>query len=117
MALKRVWHGWTTAELADEYEELLKNVVFPAIEAKAISGYRGIELLRCSPGDGNSHGSSANSEVEFVTIMTFDCLQDVLDFQGPDYETAYVPDAARLLLTRWDKTSRHYEVIESREYT
>lgn len=42
----RMWHGWTTPENADVYEELLMTEIFP-----------GIGLLRCDIG----------YEVEFVT--------------------------------------------------
>ncbi len=55
-------------------------------------------------------------EVEFVTIMTFDSLQNVIDFQGENYERCYVPDAAKLVLKRWDQVSAHYELIERRKY-
>lgn len=106
MAIKRIWHGWTTRENADVYEHILRTEVFPAIEAKGIAGYRGIELLRRERGD----------EIEFVTVMTFDALRNVIDFQGEDYRRAYVPDAARKVLERWDQTSDHYEVRESRAY-
>jgi hypothetical protein len=106
MAIKRVWHGWTSPENADKYQGLLHNEIFPGIEAKNISGCQGIELFRRDSGD----------EVEFVTIMTFDSLQDVIDFQGEDYTRCYVPDAAKLLLKRWDHVSAHYETIEYRKY-
>ncbi len=106
MAIKRIWHGWTTPENAVAYEALLRDEVFPGIEAKKIPGYRGIELLRRDRDD----------EVEFVTIMTFDSIQNVIDFQGPDYRRCYVPDAAQKVLKRWDQTSDHYEVKETRDY-
>ena len=106
MTIKRVWHGWTTPENADNYQHLLHDEVFPGIEAKKIPGYRSIELLRRDKGD----------EVEFVTIMTFDSLQNVIDFQGEDYERCYVPDDAKLVLKRWDQESAHYELIEHRKY-
>ena len=104
MTIKRVWHGWTTPANADAYEELLREEVFPGIEAKQIPGYRSIELWRREHGD----------EVEFVTMMTFDSLQNVVDFQGENYEHAYVPDAAQEVLKRWDKLSAHYETRETR---
>lgn len=104
--IKRVWHGYTTQQNADIYQNLLHTEVFPGIEAKAIAGYRSIELLRRDLGD----------EVEFVTIMTFDTLQNVIDFQGEDYEACYVPDAARKVLSRWDQRSVHYSAIERRDY-
>jgi antibiotic biosynthesis monooxygenase (ABM) superfamily enzyme len=106
MTILRVWHGWTTPENADAYQALLHDVVFPGIEAKGIPGYRSIELLRLDRG----------GEVEFVTLMTFDSLQNVIDFQGPDYARAYVPDVARKMLKRWDPVSDHYEVMEKRVY-
>lgn len=34
MATKRIWHGWTTPENADAYQQLLHDEVFPGIEAK-----------------------------------------------------------------------------------
>jgi antibiotic biosynthesis monooxygenase (ABM) superfamily enzyme len=106
MGIKRIWHGWTTPENADKYEKLLHDEVFPSIEAKEISGYRSIELLRRDQG----------KEVEFITIMTFDSLQNVIDFQGEDYQRCYVPDAAQRVLKRWDETSSHFELKEVRSY-
>jgi len=107
MAIKRIWHGWTTPGNAGVYEKLLHDSVFPGIEAKNIPGYRSIELLRLD------HAQ----EVEFVTIMTFDSLQNVIDFQGEDYTRCYVPEAAQQVLSRWDQTSAHFEVRETRHYT
>ena len=110
MAIKRIWHGWTTPENAAAYENLLRTEVFPGIEAKQISGYRGIELLRLD------RGEDGGGEVEFITIMSFDSIQNVIDFQGPDYQRCYVPEAAREVLKRWDQTSEHYQVKETRDY-
>lgn len=104
MTIRRIWHGWTTPENARAYADLLRTEIFPGIEAKKIPGYRGIELLRRNHDD----------EVEFITIMTFDSIQSVIDFQGQDYERAYVPEAARAVLTRWDQKSQHYEALEAR---
>lgn len=104
MKINRIWHGWTKPENADTYQALLHHEVFPGIEAKGIKGYCGITLLR------REHPS----EIEFVTIMTFDSIDDVIAFQGEDYARCYVPDAARAVLNRWDDRSAHYEVIERR---
>ena len=106
MAIKRIWHGWTTPENADIYHNLLHDEVFPGIEVKNIPGYLGIELLR----------RDLEDEVEFITIMTFQSLQNVIDFQGEDYTRCYVPEAAQKVLKRWDQISSHYEAIESRNY-
>ncbi len=104
MAIKRIWHGWTEPADAAAYQTLLHDEIFPGIEAMGIPGLRSIELLRRDHGD----------EVEFITIMVFDSLDDVVAFQGEDYETAYVPDAARRVLKRWDDKSAHYTVEEAR---
>lgn len=106
MATKRIWHGWTTPENVDSYQQLLHDEVFPGIESKNIPGYRSIELFRRDLGN----------EVEFVTIMTFDTLQNIIDFQGEDYQKCYVPDAAQKVLKGWDLEATHYETIETRRY-
>lgn len=104
MAIKRIWHGWTEAADAGAYQTLLHNEIFPGIEAMGIPGLRSIELLKRDHSD----------EVEFITIMVFDSLEDVIAFQGEDYETAYVPEAARAVLKRWDEDSAHYTLEEVR---
>ena len=98
--ISRVWHGWATSANADAYETLLKNEIFPGIRDRRITGYRGIQLFRRSLGD----------EVEFVTVMWFDTMEAVRAFAGEDYEVAFVPSQARVLLSRFDARSQHYEV-------
>ena len=104
MAIKRIWHGWTTRENAEAYRTVLLGTVIPGIEAKGIQGYRGIEVLQ----------RDLDGETEFITIMTFDSLQSVIDFQGEDYERSYVPDAAQQVLKRWDQRASHFEVLDDR---
>ena len=106
MAIKRIWHGWTSRENAEAYRRLLNQEILPGIEAKNMPGYRGIELLQRDRGE----------EVEFVTIMSFGSLHDVVAFQGEDYERCYVPDSAQAVLSRWDLTCAHFEIVESRQY-
>jgi hypothetical protein len=102
----RIWHGWTTMENADIYENLLKTEIFPAIASKNVKGYRGIQLLR----------RQMSREVEFITIMQFDSLGAVEQFAGEDYEASYVPDKARKVLARHDERSQHYEIKASITY-
>lgn len=100
--ISRIWHGWTTREKADAYEQLLRTEIFYGIAQRSIRGYRGIHLLRRDVADG----------VEFVTIMWFDSLDAVRAFAGEDHEAAVVPPKARQLLSRFDSRSAHYQVIE-----
>ena len=60
----RIWHGWTTTESADEYQQLLETSIVPGIVSKAIPGLAGVDILRRADGD--------DTEAEFVTMMTFD---------------------------------------------
>lgn len=98
--ISRIWHGYTTMENADTYEALLKKEIFVGISNRKISGYKGIQLLRRQIGD----------ETEFITIMWFDSLDSVKNFAGVNYENAVVPDKAQKILSRYDKTSQHYDV-------
>jgi len=99
----RIWHGWTTPENADAYEQLLRAEIFQGIAERRIPGYHGIELLRRPLAD----------LVEFVTVMRFDSLDAVRVFAGPDYEVAVVPPKARALLEGFDQRSAHYELREA----
>ena len=100
--ISRIWHGWTTPQNANLYEELLKGEIFVGINNRGIAEYRGIQLLRRDGPD----------EVEFVTLMRFDSLDAVRRFAGEDFEAAVVPPKARALLERFDERSSHYEIRE-----
>ena len=95
--IARIWHGWTTPENADAYEELLRSKVFLWI-SDTVAGFRGGYLLRDDSGD----------EVEFVTMTLFDSLDAVRVFAGEDYQSSVVLPEAEALLSRFDKRSRHY---------
>jgi len=105
VVISRIWHGWTALENACAYEALLRTEIFPEIFAKEITGFQRIELFRRTLVD----------EVEFMTVMWFMSMDAVREFAGDDYESAYVPDAARKILARFDARAQHYEVcIQSR---
>jgi len=103
--ISRIWHGWTTPANADAYERLLRTEIFPGILERKIAGFRDIQLLRRVDG----------AEVEFATIMHLDSLDSVIAFAGPNYEEGVVPAKARALLSRFDATSRHYDIIDTRQ--
>ncbi len=100
--IARLWHGWTTPENADAYEEFLRTKMFPSIHR--VQGYLGADLLRREAGD----------EVAFVTITRFESLGAVRAFAGEDYEQAVVEPEARELLARFDDRSEHYEIVIDR---
>ena len=62
--------------------------MLPGIAARQLDGYDGAYLVR----------RNLDQEVEFATMMIFDSLDNVRAFAGDDYETAYVPPAAQVVL-------------------
>lgn len=101
----RSWRGWTTPKNADVYEAIVRGEVIPGIEARKISGFRHIDLMKRDLAD----------EVEFQTLMWFDSLDAIKAFMGEDYSVSHVPKVARAVLTRFDERAAHYEVIDRRE--
>ena len=104
--IARVWSGYAaTREHADAYESMLKPELLPGVSRK--KGYRGSHLLRRDLGN----------EIEFITILLFDSLDDIQALTGPDFETAVVPIERRRFLSRFDLKARHYEVKASHGLT
>ncbi len=99
--ITRVWHGWTTTANAQAYEALLLGTILPGISARRIPGYRGVTVQRRTIGN----------EVEFVTNMTFESMDAVQLFAGPDQSASVVPAAARAVLSRYDAHSSHFEIV------
>jgi len=101
----RLWRGWTTPANADAYERIVRGEVIPGIEARHITGFRHIDLMRREVGD----------EVEFQTLMWFDSLDAIVAFMGKHYSVSHVPPAAQAVLERFDSHAAHFEVIDRRE--
>jgi len=95
----RTWKGWTTIKNAPVYQDMLINEVFPAVKKK---GVKGLEKVSIST-------QLKEDEVEFFLILQFDCLDSVKTFAGAEYKTAYIPENAKRVLLRYQKTAEHYE--------
>lgn len=98
--IARIWHGYTSIENADKYENLLIEEIFPEIENKVIKGYKGAQLLK----------RDLETEVEFTTIIWFENIDSVKSFIGENYEEVYVPEKAREILSRFDQKAVHHEL-------
>ncbi len=98
----RVWHGWTTTENADAYQELRTRSIVPSIISRKIPGLVGVDILRRTDGH--------DTDIEFVTLMTFDEWSAVETFAGADRTGAVVPAPAQEVLKHYDEHSQHYEV-------
>ena len=97
--IARVWHGVTTPEHADAYESHLKPELLPGLSQKP--GFRGSYLMRRNVGD----------EVEFITMILFDSIDNVRALAGPNYEQAVIPADRLPLLKRYDAKASHYDVV------
>jgi len=101
--IARIWHGSTKPEHADAYESHLKPELLPGLSGQ--QGFQRSYLLRRAVGD----------EVEFITLILFDSLDDVRRLAGEDYERAIIPADRLPLLTRYDARAAHYEVVSTVE--
>lgn len=95
----RTWKGWTTLENAPIYEDMLINEVFPAVKQKGVVGLEKVSISV----------QNKKNEVEFFLILQFDSLDSVKSFAGENYEIAYIPENAKRVLLRYEKTAQHYE--------
>ena len=68
----RLWRGWTTPEDAETYERIVRTQVIPGIEARRISGFLHIDLMK----------RDLDGKIEFQTLMWFDTLDSILRFHG-----------------------------------
>lgn len=98
--IARIWHGCTSKENAEVYENLIKEEIFPEIEEKIIKGYKGAQLLR----------RELEDETEFTTIIWFENMESVKSFVGENYESVYVPEKARKVLSGFDQKAVHHEL-------
>jgi heme-degrading monooxygenase HmoA len=98
----RLWRGWTMAEGAREYVAHLEEATFPALAG--IDGFEGSYALR----------RETDEDVEFVVLTLWRSLDAVRTFAGEEYDVAVVPREARRVLTRFDPTVAHYQVVAER---
>jgi heme-degrading monooxygenase HmoA len=75
--------------------------VFPAL--KSIEGYCGAYLLR----------REVDSEIEFVVLALWESMMAVGKFAGTEVDKAVVEPEAQAVLTSFDRTVTHFEVVKS----
>jgi heme-degrading monooxygenase HmoA/uncharacterized protein YciI len=97
----RIWKARSTPEKSDHYIQHATTRVFPALEE--IKGHRGAYLLQ-RPVDG---------EVELVLLTLWESMEAVREFAGAEPEKAVVEPEARAVLTSFDESVTHFEVVRS----
>lgn len=99
----RMWRALATADKADDYVQHATRKVFPAL--RAIEGHRGAYLLRRDLG----------GAVELVVLTLWESMEAVRKFAGAEPEKAVVEPAARAMLTSFNDTVTHFEVVQGPE--
>ena len=99
--ISRIWKGWTTAENAAAYEEILRTSVLPGIKKTLTTGYHGVHVLKREHDGG----------VEFMTILWLDSEDVLAPLLGDDLMASHVPAEARAVLGRFEERVAHYEVV------
>jgi uncharacterized protein YciI/heme-degrading monooxygenase HmoA len=99
-AIARVWKGETRAAQAEQYVRHVQENVFP--ELRKIAGHRGAQLLRRAVG----------GAVEFMVVTLWDSMEAIRKFAGEKPEKAVVAPQAQALLSRFDDSVSHYEVVK-----
>jgi heme-degrading monooxygenase HmoA len=103
--IERVWSARTTRDGAAAYADYFQRVVRP--ELAAVAGYLGARLLqREIPG-------AAATEV--VVATRWESLAAVRAFAGEDIDRAVVHDEAAALFSDYDRTVRHFEIVDTHE--
>jgi len=95
----RMWRARTTVEKSGDYIEHATEKVFPAL--RAIEGHRGAYLLQ----------RAVDGAIEFVVLTLWGSMEAVGRFAGVKPEKAVVEPEARAVLTAFDESVTHFEVV------
>jgi uncharacterized protein len=101
--IMRMWRARSTVEKAGEYVQHATTKVFPAL--RTIEGHRGAYLLR----------RSVDNAVELVVLTLWKSMAAVRKFAGVNAEKAVIEPEAQAMLTSFDESVAHFEVIHCPE--
>jgi heme-degrading monooxygenase HmoA len=96
----REWRGYAAWARADAYPVHFRSAVLP--ELRRTAGFLGACLGQYRQAD----------RVEFLVLTRWQSLDAIRAFAGDDLDTAVVEPAAAAALLAYDRTVRHYEIIE-----
>lgn len=97
----RLWRGWATEENAHAYEELFRMHILPGLQH--IDGFTEAYVLH----------RDLEDEVEIVTLTLFESMEAIRAFAGTEPAVAHVTPEARQLLSHFENTAIHYNVMLS----
>ena len=97
----RVWRGWADPAKSEKYPAHFRRAVLP--ELRATEGFLGAALLRRDDA----------GLIEFVVTTRWVSLDAIRAFAGEMLDRAVVEPGAVVSLERFEKTVRHYEVVQA----
>lgn len=95
----RMWRARSTAEKSAKYVDHVTKKVFPLL--CSIEGHRGAYLLQ----------RVLDNAIEFVMLTLWESMEAVRRFAGPKTEKAVVDPDAQAVLTAFDESATHYQVV------
>jgi uncharacterized protein len=101
----RMWRARSTVDKSSEYVEHATKKVFPTL--RAIEGHRGAYLLR----------RAVDGAIELIVLTLWESMEAVRKFAGEEPEKAVVEPEARAVLTAFDDSVTHFEVVHYPEGT
>lgn len=101
--IARHWRGLAKTEFADDYVDHLRNETFPLLGR--LPGFLNASILRRRLAEG----------VEFLVITNWTSLDALRAFAGDDIESAVVPEPVQRMMVDYDRTARHFEVVDRHE--
>ena len=102
-AVLRMWRARSSVEKATEYIQHATTKVFPAL--RAIEGHRGAILLR----------RAVDDAIELVVLTLWESMAAIRKFAGVKPDKAVIDPEARAILTSFDESVTHFEVIHYTE--
>jgi heme-degrading monooxygenase HmoA len=101
--ISRHWRGVARPEEAENYISHLKNDTFAKLAT--MKGFLGASVLRREVSGGT----------EFLVITNWESMEAITQFAGPAADLAVVPASVQAMMTEYDRTVAHYEVIVTAE--
>jgi heme-degrading monooxygenase HmoA len=96
--ISRHWTCVTDPDAGDAYEDYLRTRTFPGLAE--FPGFLSATILRRERDEGSA----------FRIVTEWASMEAIRAFAGDDVENAVVPEAAQVLMIRFDKRVMHYEV-------
>lgn len=98
--ISRQWHGIVKAGWASAYLDHLRSDTFPHM--RTLPGFVDVSILQREVPDGT----------EFLIVSHWESLDAIRAFAGEHIDTAVVPQKARDMMIDFERTVRHYQVVD-----